>query len=261
MTVQLLAPPQQFTVPQAQPQKLVRSHLQGLSFLFHAPAKAGKSSLADSGPAPRLILDVEGTSFWTPSRKVFWEPMREPPPQPDGSWDSCIVMVRDVRTMERAYQVLYSGNHPFQSLSIDSVSEYQQRIIDERVGVKKVERDEWGYLLRQVSSDVRKFRDLASHPTHPLWSVSFVAGTGPREGKWRPLVQGQVGNFLPYYVDILGYLVANPDETRDLIISPHNSYETGERVGGRLPGVLRIGYPGRAPGWTVQDMVKQVLAA
>lgn len=229
---------------------------QGLSFLLHAPAKAGKSSLADSGPVPRLVMDIEGSAYWTPSRKVYWNPMAEPVPVPDGTWDTCLALCKDVRTMERCYQILTSGQHPFKSLSVDSVTEMQQRVIDERVGVKKVERDEWGHLLRLVSSTVRGYRDLLTHPTNPLWSVTFVAGTSIRDGKWRPLVQGQVGNFLPYYVDVLGYVVANQDETRDLLIGPQMNYETGERLGeqaapgdaARLPGQgARVDDRGHAP--------------
>lgn len=233
---------------------------QGLSFLFHGQAKAGKSSLADSGPAPRLILDIEGTSYWTPSRKIYWDPDRQAVPQPDGSWDSCIVLVREVRTIAAVYRILDSGRHPFNSLSVDSITEAQQRVIDERVGVKKVERDEWGHLLRVISTMARQFRDLTSHPVRPVWSVSFVAGTTFMNGKWRPLVQGQVGNFLPYYVDVLGYVHANADNTRDLLTGPHPQFETGERVGGRLPYSARLAYPGRVQGWTVEDMLRQVLS-
>lgn len=251
MTVQAPAGP----TPQQHQRKA-----QGLSFLVHAPAKSGKSSLADSGPVPRLVMDIEGTAYWTPSRKVYWDPMREQVPRWDGSWDTCLALVKDVKTMERVQQVLASGIHPFNSLSVDSVTEMQQRIIDERVGTRKIERDEWGHLLRTVSNVVRSYRDLITHPTHPLWSVAFVAGTSQQNGKWRPLVQGQIGNFLPYYVDILGYLHANQDNTRDLLIGPHPQYETGERVGGRLPDYLRIGYPGRVQGWTIEDMLRQVLS-
>ena len=234
---------------------------QGLSFLLHAPPKAGKSTLADSGPVPRLILDIEGTSFWTPSRKTFWEPGRQPPPQHDGSWDSCIVIVREARTIADVYRVLDSGRHPFNSMSVDSLTEGQQRVIDDKVGTKKVERDDWGHLLRTMGLLVRQHRDLLIHPVRPLWSVTFVAGTHLRDGKWRPLVQGQLQDYLPYYVDIEGYLNANPDNSRDLLIGPHPQYETGERVGGRLPYALRVAYPGRFDGWTIESMLQQVLSA
>lgn len=233
---------------------------QGLSFLFHAPPKAGKSTIADSGPRPRLILDVEGTSFWTPSRKIYWDPAREPVPYADGSWDSCIVLVREAKTVAEVYRVLNSGRHPFNSLSIDSVTEVQQRIIDDLVGTKKVERDNWGHLLRVVTTMTRQFRDLIIHPVKPVWSVSFVAGTHWRDNKWRPLVQGQAQDFLPYYVDIEGYINAQPDGQRVMLIGPHPQYETGERVGGRLPYDLPLAYTGR-PGWTIEAMLQQVLSA
>jgi AAA domain len=238
-----------------------RRKVQGISALIHGNAKAGKSSLADSGPVPRLIVDIEGTSFWTPSRKVYWSPMAEPVPYYDGTWDTCVVLAQDAATIHQTYKVLRSGQHPFKSASVDSITEFQQRIIDELVGWKKVGRDEWGVLLRQVSWATRQWRDLVTHPTAPLWTLTFVAGThwDSQLGKWRPLVQGQVGNFLPYYVDLLGHLGAFPDESRWLLIGPHPQFETGERVGGRLPYQMPIAYPGR-DGYSMESMLAQVLA-
>ncbi len=238
-----------------------RRKVQGISCCVHGLAKAGKSSLGDSGPVPRLIVDIEGTAFWTPSRKIEWNPMTEPVPRADGSWDSCLVIAKEARVIQQVYKVLASGAHPFNSACVDSITEFQQRIIDERVGWGKVGRDDWGVLLRQVSWATRQWRDLITHPTKPLWTLTFVAGThwDERLSKWRPLVQGQVGNFLPYYVDILGHLGAFPDQSRHLLIGPHPSYETGERVGGRLPYSLPIGYPGR-DGYTMESMLAQVLA-
>jgi hypothetical protein len=251
---------QQVPVPGQQNGQQPR-RVQGLSFLFHADAKAGKSTLADSGPRPRLIMDIEGTSFWTPSRKIYWNPLSEQVPVWDGSWDSCIALIRQAREIDQVYRVLNSGQHPFSSLSVDSVTEMQQRVIDElSPGTGKVDRDHWGIILRKITSMVRAYRDLITHPVHPLWSVSFVAGTTQYNGKWRPMVQGQSRDFLPYYVDVLGYIHANPDNTRDLLIGPHPQYETGERVGGRLPYAMRLGYPGRVQGYSVEDMLRQVLS-
>lgn len=246
---------------------------QGLSFLVHAPAKAGKSSFGDSGPQPRLILDIEGTATWTPSRKIRWEPGRGTPPPAPGQrvtagygqpsvtpdWETCLVTVRDAATIAAVYRVLDTGRHPFSSMAVDSLTEGQQRVIDSEVGIKKVERDNWGHLLRVMGLLVRQHRDLLIHPVKPLWAVTFIAGTHKRDGKWRPLVQGQLQDYLPYYVDVEGYINANPDGTRDLLIGPHPEYETGERVGGRLPYAPRLGYPGRVQGWNIESMLAQVL--
>ena len=263
--------PAYYYPPQQQPQA---RRLQGLSFFVHGMAKAGKSSLGDSGPQPRLIVDVEGTSVWTPSKKTYWNPLRESPPQIERvmtagygkpsftpSWESCIALATDANTVFQTYQVLASGRHPFNSLSVDSVTEVQQRVIDGLAkGFSKVGRDEWGELLRRVMKMARDYRDLINNPVKPLWSVCFISGThrNINTGRWEPLLQGQIQDYFPYYVDVLGYLGANPDGSRQLLVGPHPMFATGERIGGRLPYALQIGYPGR-PGYTIESMVQQVL--
>lgn len=250
------------TVQQQNPAAFVRPpqprKAQGLSFLVHGMPKAGKSTFADSGPVPRVTLDVEGSSYWTPSRKIYWDPMREQVPHYDGSWDTAIVLVREARTVMEVYRVLDSGRHPFNSCGMDSVTEVQQRVIDDLTRGQQMDRDKWGALLRQVNSMVRAYRDLITHPVKPLWTVTFVAGTHLKEGRWRPLVQGGAQDFLPYYVDVLGYLGAERDGRRLMFIGPHPSYETGERLGGRLPNIMQIGDASH-PGYTAETMLKQVL--
>jgi hypothetical protein len=247
--------------------------MQGISQLIQGFSKAGKSTYGDSGPKPQVTLDVEGASYWTPSRKVYWEPSRETVPQqgrrltagyghpsitPD--WETAIVLVRDAATVASVYTVLNSGNHPFSSVTIDSVTEVQQRIIDSLTGGRPMDRDKWGALLRQVNSMIRQYRDLVIHPTHPLWSVCMTAGThyDQKMGKWRPLLQGAASDYAPYYVDLLGYMGAMPDNTRQLLVGPHPQYETGHRFGRRLPYSLLIG-DGYYPGYNIQSILQQVL--
>lgn len=239
-------------------------YAQGLSFLFHARSKAGKSCLSDSGPVPRLLMDVEGQGWWTPSRKILWNPLREAVPVWDGSWETCLVICREARTIHAAKKVLDSGNHPFMSASVDSVTELQQRYIDELKGTRPMEIQDWGYVLRHVTSLTRAWRDLIVHPVHKLWSVSFVAGThwDTKIKKWAPLVQGSSQDFLPYYVDVLGYLDISPQDqmSRFLTIGPNPWWETGERLGGRLPFQMPIEYrPWNLPGYSVETMLTQVL--
>jgi hypothetical protein len=252
MTIQAAsyAPAQQLHQPMS---------FQGLSLMIQGFAKAGKSTLADSGPRPTLIIDVEGTSVWTPSRKIRWDPDRETVPYPDGTWDSAVVIVREARTVMRIYNILNSGQHYFNSLSIDSVTEVQQRIIDDLTMGRTMDRDKWGTLLRQINTMIRAYRDLITHPVKPLWSVAMTAGTHNVNGRWRPLLQGASQDYTPYYVDVLGYLGASPDGTRTLMIGPHPQFETGERVGGRLPPLMQIGDGVNHPGYTIETMLAQVM--
>lgn len=215
------------------------SEFTGISAIIHGKSKSGKSTLGDTTPSPRLVLDAEMGSRFTPSKKTVWDPTRSAPPEPDGSWETAIVPVRDFNTVLKAYEWLNSGKHPFRSVVMDSVSEVQQRAVDSLVGVNPMQLQDWGTLLRQVSDLVRKFRDLTTNPVRPLDAVLFIAMTRQRQDStWYPHVQGQLATVLPYYTDLLGYLGVIHDESggtvRRLLLGPTPGYETGERVGGRL---------------------------
>lgn len=248
---------------------------QGLCLAVHAPPKSGKSCLADSGPRPTLILDLEGMAYWTPSNKLYWDPERETCPtwpqdpravRADGYWDSAIVMMRRFSDLTAMLSFLQQGQHPFNSVDLDSASEMQARFADELAPRGKLDRDHWGAMLRQVQTVIRGYRDLITQQTLHVWSVSLVLGThwDERARKMVPLLQGQSRDYVPYYPDILGYMETQQDGSRQLLIGPHPNYETGERVGGRLPYSLQVGYPQTAwspgwPGWTLEAMVQQVI--
>jgi hypothetical protein len=246
---------------------------QGLSLGVQGYQKQGKSSLGDTGPRPTLILDVETASFWTPSRKVYWDFKRETCPawpadqraaragNPDGLWDTCIVIIHDYHDLYKLLEFLVKGLHPFNSVSMDSVTEIQQRIMWQLAGSGKMQQDDWGTLLRHVNGIIRGYRDLITHPTNKIWSVVYIMGThfDKRMGKFRPLVQGSSQDYLPYVPDALGWLEAGPDGSRWLHIGPSPLYETGDRLWGRLPWDMQIGYPGMVPGWTLESMVTHLL--
>jgi hypothetical protein len=212
--------------------------------LIHGQSKSGKSFLADSTPSPRLVLDAEGgaSTRFTGSRKVVWSPATDAPPAADGTWDTCVVYVRSFNDVQRTYEWLNSGKHDFQSVVIDSLSETQQRCIDALVGTDQMKTQDWGDLLRKMSSLVRSYRDLIIHPTKPLQAVVFIAMTRDHDGVRRPYVQGQLSNTLPYYVDVCGYLWTELDGDtgevrRRLLCAPHASFEAGDRTG-RLGSVI-----------------------
>jgi hypothetical protein len=218
-----------------------------LSLLVHGESKVGKSTLGNTAPAPRLIMDAEGGSKFLPGNKTEWK-LDEgdgSPPKPDASWDTCIVTIRNFGDVKRVYDWLNSGKHGFKSLVIDSISEIQKRCVDEIAGVDQMNQQAWGSLLRAMEQLVRNMRDLTSHPRNPLTAVVLIAMTREINGKMRPFVQGALATTLPYFIDVVGYLevVSYPDpsdptqpptKVRELIVSPHERYEAGERVQGRL---------------------------
>lgn len=220
--------------------------LETLSFLVHSDSKVGKTTLASTSPPPILILDAEGGSKFLRLRKIAWDPMIEAPPVYDGTWEACIVNVRDFNTLTRAGQWLQSGQHHFRSIVVDSITEVQRRSKKNLVGTEAMKMPDWGQLLTVMDDVIRGFRDLMLHPTNPVSVVVFIAETRQsNSGKWRPYMQGQIDIALPYWMDIVGYLYVEqtPDANgqltipkRRLLISPNDRFEAGERVQGVLGG-------------------------
>src|SRR5216110_338838 len=117
-----------------------------LTALIHGDSGVGKSWLAASSPAPRLILDAEGRAKYAPSLlpKVFWDPKVSGPPAADGTWDTCITPIADFDTLSTAYSWLRSGQHHFKSIVIDSLMEAQKRCIDGVAGTGAMQTQDWG---------------------------------------------------------------------------------------------------------------------
>jgi hypothetical protein len=212
------------------------------SVLVFGPSKAGKTHLVASGPGPVLLLDAEGGSRFLPYRKVVWSnPMMEPPDMTD--YDVCIVYVRDFTTLNNVFTWLHSGKHPFRTVAIDSISEAQQRCVDAIAGANQMTTPNWGQLLREISQLVRKYRDLLIHPINPLDCIAFTSMEKITEGGVHvPYLQGAIANVLAYYLDIVVYLKAEPNEQtgvleRKLLTKPHPLYAAGDRTN-RLPGIM-----------------------
>lgn len=210
----------------------------GINLIVFGGSKTGKSWLGDTTPGPRVVFDAEAGSRFTPSRKVQWNPSTEAPPIHDDTWDTAVVVVREYRDIEAGYQWLNSGKHPFRSVTLDSISEIQQRVLDKIAGVNQPTQQNWGELLRTVSSLIRSFRDLVTNPVNPLDAVLFIAMSTTRDDVVRPFMQGALSTTFPYYVDICGYLGMAPlpdgTQVRRLFVGTFQGFETGQRVAGRL---------------------------
>lgn len=227
-----------------------------LSILIHSASKEGKSTLSSTAPLPLLVLDAEGSWKFidtvgyrssTPLRKVNWNPLREAVPRYDGTWDVVRVHVDSWQTMQEVYRHLTQREHDFQSIVLDSITEVQRRCkANIRTGSAQMDQQRWGQLLDQMDGLIRGFRDLALLP-NTIRCVVFISETVMKDGAWRPFMQGQIRDTMPYWVDILGYLYtaleASGDQTvktKKLLIGAgvNPAYVVGERVQGRLPDIV-----------------------
>lgn len=217
---------------------------QTLAAVIHGESGAGKSYFGGTTPGPRLVLDAEGGSRFIkankrrtlPNGKTEWNPLTEEPPVDDGTWDACFVQVLDWATFHAAYQWLASGQHPFKSVIIDSLTEVQKRLVDDIAGIDQPTLQDWGTIGRHFEDMVRKFRDLTRHATAPV-NVVFLALAHLRDGETRPFLKGQIELSLPAFVDVVGFLYAEADQTdpnktnRRMLITPANKIIAKDRTG------------------------------
>lgn len=216
--------------------------MSSINAVIYGESGAGKSFVADTAPGPRLILDAEGGSEFTPSwPKVMWNPNSYAPPGMQGCepgqeqlTETTRVIVRDWQTLTRVYQWLDSGNHGFQSVVMDSLTEIQKRCKDKITTTGGMQTQDWGQLLNDMEILVRQFRDLKHHPVRPLRAVIVLALIGEKDGRYRPLVQGGLMKTLGGYYDVVGYLYTEQDATgqicRRMLIQPMGQYLAKDRT-------------------------------
>lgn len=197
-----------------------------LKALVHGDAGVGKSWLGASTPGPRLVLDAEGGSHFAKAKiedgsyarpsAQSWDPQQVAPPTGLGKNDSVFVRVRSMDDVTKALAWLQSGQHEFNSVVLDSLTDIQLTCrYDIRDGQKK-EKDvtdmrSWGKLLDQMIELCRDFRDLTDHQTKPLWCVLIISGSEQVDGQWRPQVQGGLSRRLAGYFDVVGFMQNETD--------------------------------------------------
>lgn len=221
-----------------------------LTMLVYGESKVGKSTFAITAPYPRLMLDVEGGHRFLPINIKYWDPKVEAPPLADGTWDTCVVVVRDYDTVIEAYKYLNSGRHHFKSVILDSISELQDKCISDVAGTEQMKMQQWGEVLRILGTFLRQLRDLTMHPTNPIQAVviTAMAKIDDTTKRYKPYLQGQLQIQVPYLYDILGAIAIESAPNQDVMKAPIKSrrmyvertdkYEAGERVQGRLGAII-----------------------
>lgn len=214
--------------------------LRGLSVLLHGEAGAGKSTVGTTGPLPRLIMDVENSSrFLFTQRLKYWDPMTEPPPVWDGTWDLCVVITTHWTIAQKTLDFLRSGQHPFRSVVVDSISEMQVKAQEAINNRDQMKTQHWGQLLQYMGGFLRDLRDMVGTP-QSIIELMVLISTSKMYGEClKPYLQGQIASQVPYLFDITAYLyvdqLQNPqtgeiEEHRYLFTGKNPRFEAKSRV-------------------------------
>ena len=223
-----------------------------MSFLVYGKAKQGKSTLALTTPTPRLILDTESAARFLRTKKVYWDPTTEEPPEDDGTWETCIVTVDNDRKVTKAYDYLKAGLHPFNSVVLDSISELQDKVKGEVTNRSQAKIQDWGTIGSKMAYMAGDFRDLTTNKNKPVKAVLVVATAadpyynedGSIKDKGRPAAQGSFKQKLSCFFDVVGfaYLAEIADDNGELVtaqflqVGGSDKYEVGSRA--PLPPII-----------------------
>jgi len=200
--------------------------------VVHGVAKIGKTSWAETAPGPRLFLDAEGGTEFLDKPTVMWDPMAAPP-EVEGDVN-VVVWAKDWGTVQATLAWLYAGNHPFNSLILDSLTEIQKKCKDAVAHDGNLDQQLWGQLLTKMELEMRRVRDLTKHPVKPLWAVVVLAHSAEKNGALRPDVQGALARSLAGFFDVIGHMRPGMSPTgqvaRELVIDAVPGIEAGDRT-------------------------------
>lgn len=121
-----------------------------LKVLLYGRAGTGKTTLAGTFPGPILILDVSehGTSSIADVEGAE------------------VLSVKNFEDIEMAYWMLNSGDHPYSTVVIDSLTMVQQTILKqvmEDKSASKMTQQLWGEVSGKLNNTILTYRDLPMH--------------------------------------------------------------------------------------------------
>lgn len=208
-----------------------------LRLLMHGAPKSGKSSLAETALGPRLIVDAEGGTMFGAKDHKLWHDAGQAPPTPDHDDQSIVFIPRSWADVVAAHRWLASGEHPFRSYVMDSLTEVQDRAKKAISTGGIFDQQMWGRLLDEMLMQMTMIRDLTVHPTNPLWTVVIVAHSDQDEANklMRPMVQGSLRKRLGGLYDVVAHLRTqlNMDTGtygRELVIDALPGIDAGDRT-------------------------------
>ena len=225
-----------------------------IKMLVYGPPGVGKTTLAataDLHPLTKkvLFINVEGGMLSVSDMSRIG--LKEAPDVTDmGTFDN----------LDKIFWFLAKGNHPYQTVCIDSLSELQmvnlESIVEKQVGATSrsggkreslddIWQEDYGVSTQQIRRLIRKFRDL---PMHVIFTCLDRTDMDKQKNVFvGPALTPKVATAAMGYMDIVAYMYADSatDEdgqttyTRKLLCQPYDRWIAKDRSpGGKLGMVI-----------------------
>lgn len=176
-----------------------------LNLMIYGDSGAGKTLLSGTAAfvpelTPVLFVDVEGGTL---TLSHF-----------EDTADIDVVRVTEWNSMQKVYDQLYGGKHPYKTVVIDSLTEMQKLAMASQLGYGKSidpggsipEFKDWGINTEQMRRLVRAFRDLPMNTIFTALSMDVPMPRNPAIEIKKPMFTKKLANEIPAFFDILFYL-------------------------------------------------------
>jgi hypothetical protein len=184
----------------------------------HGVFGSGKTAFGLTGPAPRLVADVEGASFKSKygGIKTLWDDWHK---SGEDDADTVVYPVKEEDDLKWIIDYLKKGDHPFETFTVDSLTLYQTKLKRElQQPNQQFDPDAeftfhaWNRVLNHMLMQCEDLLSLVEPNALKPINVCLISATDREAHYMRPLLEGQIRKRLPGLVDIHGYLKAQRDK-------------------------------------------------
>lgn len=143
------------------------------------------------------------------------------------------VDIKTERDLTDLLAFLRAGDHPYETVVIDSISEISQVIIDGlRKAGKQLTLQDYGTLSDRMRNLLRDFRNLPMHVV--VLALEKIEKDEDRVVSRLPELAGKTASSVGQFMDVVGYSMVDKEGNHKIFTTPHNTLITKNR-GGSIP--------------------------
>lgn len=171
---------------------------------------AGKTTLASTMPGPRIFVDAEGGAYDLDD-VVTYEDYQSGAVTVDAK-SNVVVRIEDYKDYRKVMDHILSGDHPFETAVLDSISSIQAKVKRAIVGDMDIDNhskatyDMWDALLVTMTQDIELLNNMKLPGRSKRMNTVLIAPFNVEETPHRPIMQGGIRKTLPMLPDLQGFL-------------------------------------------------------
>lgn len=168
------------------------------TILNFAEAGQGKSSLFETAPGPRLLLDSESRSRLLRGKKVVWDDLSKVPAvQEDTTY---VIPVSNWQGLSEIGRVL-TKSLPFRSYGMDSLTKIQESLMQELTKGTVPNWDHWNLIKARMEFLINVLTSRADTGAEVIYATAWMT---TRDQSYVPLIDGSFKDRLPHYFEVVG---------------------------------------------------------